>query len=254
MVAYLAVIQGVGRVIAALLDTVHGTIPDSASFLAKTVPPAVAGIGAIVLVIRRTDTARVLAPRPRLHPWVWVVPIGLVATSVSVVDVTNLSDNGSSLVVSLIIFSLVVGIGEEFMFRGYVVQTLESMGASPGRVAIAVSVIFGAAHLSNAVHSGTAAIAQAMIVTFVGACLYLTYRVSGTLIVPIVVHAFWDFAVFSDELGTDAKVDPVNRALPVIVPIALVLLAMVFRHRLGLTASEPTPATREAIASEHHRR
>ena len=66
------------------------------------------------------------------------------------------------------------------------------------------SVIFGAAHLVNALSTGSAAIGQAIAVSFAGYFFYLTRRVSGGLLVPGIIHGLFDFSILSGAVVEDA--------------------------------------------------
>ena len=106
----------------------------------------------------------------------------------------------------LLLAALCVGFSEEGLFRGIGVTTLRANGLSEGKVALWSSVIFGAAHLVNALSAGGAAIGQAIAVSFAGYFFYLTRRVSGGLVVPAVVHGLFDFSILSGAVVEDSDV------------------------------------------------
>ena len=92
------------------------------------------------------------------------------------------------------------------MFRGIGVTTFRVNGFSEGRVALWSSVVFGAVHLTNALSTGGAAVAQAIAVSFAGYFFYLTRRVSGGLVVPAVLHGLFDFSILSGAVAaTDVR-------------------------------------------------
>jgi hypothetical protein len=74
------------------------------------------------------------------------------------------------------------------MFRGVGLVTFRRMGLTEGRVALYSSLAFGAVHLSNALGTGTNAIAQAIVVCFAGYLLYLTRRWAGAIWLAMPVH------------------------------------------------------------------
>jgi hypothetical protein len=83
---------------------------------------------------------------------------------------------------------LVVGLAEEFLFRGYVLATLsEGIGFWP--VAVVLSVLFGAVHLSNLGENPTGALSAVMI----GLLFCFALRRTGSLWFAIGLHAAWDY-------------------------------------------------------------
>lgn len=79
------------------------------------------------------------------------------------------------------------------MFRGIGVTAFRANGYQEGKVALWSSIVFGAAHLTNAIGGGGgAAVGQAIAVSFAGYFFYLTRRVSGGLLLPAIVHGLFD--------------------------------------------------------------
>jgi uncharacterized protein len=84
----------------------------------------------------------------------------------------------------LLILALLAGLAEEALFRG-VVQAGLSRWLSPGGGLIAASLVFGLVHFLT--------LSYAVLATLVGLYLGTLLLVSGNLLVPIVVHALYDF-------------------------------------------------------------
>jgi hypothetical protein len=83
---------------------------------------------------------------------------------------------------------LLVGIAEEFLFRGYLQYTLTSgMGFWPA--AVLLSAVFGAVHLRNPGEGPIGALS----VFVIGMFLVFTLRRTGTLWFGIGFHAAYDF-------------------------------------------------------------
>lgn len=150
-------------------------------------------------------------------------------------------------------FFLVVGLAEEFLFRGYLQFTLASgMGFWPA--ATLMSLIFGAVHLQNPGESLWGAVG----VFGVGMLLSLTLRRTGTLWFAIGFHAAFDFGetyiysvpdsgitmpgqLFSASLRgprwlTGGKVGPEGSVL------AFLLLALFFVLFERMYPAQPDPA------------
>ena len=103
--------------------------------------------------------------------------------------------------VPVVVVSGLAGLGEELLFRGVLQAGLGAwLGAWPGVVLAAI--VFGLAHY----------LSRAYFVLAVGMGLYLgaLYQLSGNLLLPILVHAFYDGAAIvfllrrSDEGSTPA--------------------------------------------------
>ena len=162
--------------------------------------------------------------------WVWVVPIVFAVAVAVAIDYGALADKGLGFVLLLLLAALCVGFGEEGMFRGIGVTTFRVNGYSEARVALWSSVVFGAVHLTNALSTGGAAIAQAIAVSFAGYFFYLTRRVSGGLVVPALIHGLFDFSILSGTLSDDGGYAGGIAAILAYPVVAIILLAR--RHRI----------------------
>ena len=87
----------------------------------------------------------------------------------------------------------VVAPGEELLFRGVVQGLLRrSLGVGPA-IAVA-SLLFGGIHIVS-ISSGDAW-TYVLVATALGAVLGLAYEYTENLVVPIIVHAIWNAALF----------------------------------------------------------
>lgn len=80
--------------------------------------------------------------------------------------------------------SLLAGIGEELLFRG-VVQAELTAWWTPTTGIVAASLLFGAAHAVS--------LPYFILATLMGLYLGLLYHFSGNLLLPIIVHALYDW-------------------------------------------------------------
>ena len=78
------------------------------------------------------------------------------------------------------------GIGEEMLFRGVMQFELGSFFGSEALAVALTSIVFGALHAVTPLYAGLAALAS----VYFG----WLYLVTGNLVVPIVTHAFYDWA------------------------------------------------------------
>ncbi|MET9855344.1 CPBP family intramembrane glutamic endopeptidase [Streptomyces sp. NPDC006450] len=185
----------------------------------------------------------VMAYRAPVRRWVRFVPISMLVVAVLAVNYPNLADQSLALVLSLIVMTLFVGIGEELMFRGIGVQVFKRAGLSEGKVALYSSVVFGIVHVSNAFGEGAQALLQAVIVSTSGYFFYLCLRVGGTLLLPMLVHGMWDFSLISNAVGADPKASP-GMVLPIVLQVALIVLLVVKRRTIepaDRAESDPRP-------------
>lgn len=93
---------------------------------------------------------------------------------------------GDASTLGLAAVSLAAGIGEEVLFRGFLQAWLATLLGGFGALLVA-SILFGAAHPITA--------GYVVIATLMGGYLGWLWQASGNLLVPIVVHALYDFAV-----------------------------------------------------------
>ena len=153
--------------------------------------------------------------RESLSSWEWGLPTG-VAAALGAADVTADSDArppgvGSTLGVESLILvqSMLVGAGEELLFRGVVLPELAVRLGSDRKALATQALAFGLAHVTpdataeeNAIHVGFA--------TAFG--LYAGWvaldRPHG-LRKAIAMHAWWDALVFSADYLRDGRVDPI---------------------------------------------
>ena len=174
--------------------------------------------------------AYVLRVNKPVRRWVRFVPISMIVVAVLAIDYGHLADQTAGLVVALIAVAVAVGFTEELMFRGLGVTVFRRGGFSEGNVALWSSVIFGAAHISNAVGQGPGAIAQALVVSTTGYFLYLTFRVGGVIFLSMLVHGLWDFSLLSGQIGPHPGVY-VGNALVILTQVVLMVAVLRRRHR-----------------------
>lgn len=157
--------------------------------------------------------------RQRAPAWVWAVPALLVVVSIGFVDYGQLQRAGWGMAFGLLVGTLLIGAGEELLFRGVTLTFARSRYREEIAAAVA-TMLFAAFHLT----SGPVYAAAAL---FGGFLFYAVRRASGGILVPIVVHGIYDFSVLSPFLGADApdwsNASPVLLLLSVLLSIALLI-------------------------------
>ena len=90
-----------------------------------------------------------------------------------------------------------VGFGEEMITRGSMIVGLRSRFGE-GRVWLISTLLFSALHVPNVIF-GLPMLAmpiQVLLTFIMGSGLYAMRRMSGTLILPMVLHGLWDSSLF----------------------------------------------------------
>ncbi len=230
VIVYLIIVQGAGLLLKPA-GIGYGDLPDTDAILGTiVVPVTLSALFAIAVVSYLRWWRPVLHDDKPVQPWVRIVPIVLALTILLTIDYDNLFDRSFGLVLWLLIGTLLVGFTEELMFRGLGVMTFRRAGFTEGRVALWSSLVFGLVHATNIFTEGPKAFLQVIVVSFTGYFLYLSRRASGVIWVPMLLHGFYDFSVFSHLLGFDGELHAQGQAL---IPLAAnILLLIVVLPRL----------------------
>jgi len=181
----------------------------------------------------------VLRDRRRAGGWLIVVPIAALVLILAGVDYGNLGNLDSALVLWLGVGTLLVGISEELMYRGLVVVSFRS-SMREAHVWIWSSVAFGLLHAINALlgQSLVATVQQVLVTMLIGSMLYVVRRATGWILVPMGIHALWDYSVLTQSGGR-----MVATGMQWLI-IALVIFALIVgRHHLFGTADDPVDET-----------
>lgn len=126
---------------------------------------------------------------------------------------------------------VLVGFCEEVLTRGVLLVGLRGSCRSEVQVWFWSSLIFGSLHAMNGLLGiGALALLQVVLAFCAGTCLYLLRRLTGSLFVPVVVHAAWDFSTFVPAAGQVASPVAGMALLMVTYLVGLVLVALFFRH------------------------
>ena len=243
VVVDLLILEGIGKLGQARLEGFeHGQLQTSREVALGLLLPVGLSVVFVYAVIAALGWWRpVLVDDRPVQRWVRVVPIVFLSAALLAIDYGALADKGVGFIALLLLSALCVGFGEEGMFRGIGVTTFRVNGFTEGRVALWSSVVFGAAHLANAISTGGSAVAQAIAVSFAGYFFYLTRRVSGGLLVPAVVHGLFDFSILSGSVSGDTVYVGASAAILAYPTVAIILLAR--RHHIEPAPPPRTPAT-----------
>lgn len=164
--------------------------------------------------------------------WMWAAPFFLVAAIVLRFLGINYSSYQASVVVITLVTGLLIGFAEEILTRGIVVKMLRDSGKSEWVVMVLSSLVFALLHSANAL-SGMPIITVLVTILFTfgfGICMYLTLRVTGNLIWPMILHALYDPSLFLSTGGIDqAAAGPQSPLLQLAGPANMIyiLIALV---------------------------
>ena len=231
VLVYAAIIQIGGRVIGADVDTDEG-LETAGNFVeAMVIPIALSAVFVVGIATWLGWWPQIIHEPLRTQRWVRIVPAALLLAAAVGTSWGNLLDQKAGLVLALVVLVCIVGFTEELMFRGVGLVTFRRMQLTEGKVALYSSVVFGAVHLSNALATGSSAIAQAVVVSFTGYMLYLTRRWAGSIWLAMPVHGSQDFVILSGQIGVDAEASPLAIVLfPTMIGLAILLYRR--RHRI----------------------
>jgi membrane protease YdiL (CAAX protease family) len=149
------------------------------------------------------------------------------------------------MVLTLLGSVLLIGLGEELMFRGITLETIRRVGHTTElKAALWTALIFGGVHATNIFTEGAGAFLQAAIAIISGLLFYITYRVSGTISVPVILHAGWDFSMFSGNLGIDPA-PYIFTPVALLTLLVLTILMIARRHVIWPSATRDRPSTND---------
>jgi membrane protease YdiL (CAAX protease family) len=237
---YLAILLFVPMLTTRALDSFsYGVFPDIETVVHALIVPVGLSVAFAVGVI---SALRWWAPvrtdhRP-VQRWVWFVPATMAVAIVAGTDYGTLADEGIGFTLALLVGTLMVGTGEELVYRGLAVTAFRRNGLTEAKVALWSSVLFGASHSLNIFTEDNSAIPQVLVTTAAGFFFYLVRRVSGGIVVPIVLHGLWDFGLFTGGVTDEAYAGTV---LFVLADLVMIVVLLVRRKRI-----EPVAVTAPA--------
>ena len=172
----------------------------------------------------------VLTDKTKAGPkWAWILPVVMLLIIIN----NFIRVNTGNLTVELVFWSFAgavgVGFGEEMITRGSMVVGLRSRFGEV-KVWLFSTLLFSALHVPN-VFFGlplTSMPIQVVLTFIMGSGFYIIRRISGTLIIPMILHGLWD----SSLLITDATGGTPSLVQFALYPLAIVcVVAVVYSNR-----------------------
>jgi len=213
LLIYMAVVAGIWAVNG--LD--YETVAESSDTVLKGIVIPI-GVGAVFLAVAATWLGwwrPAMVEEVKVGPrWALVIPVLLLVTALSGVVSIDFGAADAGTLLLLALGTALVGFSEELLTRGLMIVGFRGT-LSEVWVWFLSSLCFGLLHGINVFFGqSVGATAQQMVFAFsLGTAFYVTRRITGLLIVTMVIHAIWDFGL----LGTEPA-HLVERVVSKIVP------------------------------------
>lgn len=198
IVVYYGVFQAISFwVVGPLFNSVWGE-PDSAEyvFFTTALPIALAGVVLVLFALSIGWLKELFGPQPiRGRGWMWIAVAVVLLFNVLRLFAVDYDAAGFGVVASWLLAGLFVGFAEEVVTRGFVVNLMRRAGHREVSVALVSAALFSLLHIGNLFAPGAvlgATLLQLVYTFFFGILMYLTLRVTGNLIWPILLHASTD--------------------------------------------------------------
>ncbi|MEV4776537.1 CPBP family intramembrane metalloprotease [Microbacterium sp. LTA6] len=168
--------------------------------------------------------------------WMWIAVAVVILFNVLRFATIDYGKAGVGIVVAWLVAGLFIGIAEELLTRGFVVKLMRKHGYTEIVVALVSAALFAAMHAGNLLNGQSVFVTLLQLVyTFAfGLCMYLTLRVTGNLIWPILLHAMTDPSIFLQTLfpagGTLTGIAGLGNIAVIVVGVVLLFF---IRGRVG---------------------
>jgi membrane protease YdiL (CAAX protease family) len=165
------------------------------------------------------------------------LPILIIAIAVFLVNIPSIFEPALNLsnLITLILFCISIGLYEEFLCRGWLLnEFLEKYGSTRKQVITSIFIsatIFGLMHISNIWIGGqtvTQTIMQVIQATAVGVLFGTVYYRSKNIWAVVFLHGFYDFALFLGTVNTLKECHAVSETLTAISVIGTISLSLVY--------------------------
>lgn len=145
--------------------------------------------GWLPLVFRPAQTAH--------YNWMWIVPAIMLLSSLLRFKFARWSLFSIKARLYMLVGVLLVGFSEELLTRGILVYFTQRAGASQAIVMLVSAIVFGVLHGMNYFNGQDAKTTrlQIFLTAEMGLAFYISLIVSGTLWLPIFLHALFDLSL-----------------------------------------------------------
>jgi len=147
-------------------------------------------------VVFKDDTRDIYLENPKfsLSKFYFLFPLIWFGIALYALLSTGFSFYSYSTILLVVIAALSIAINEEILTRGLLIAALRKRATPEWLVYVSSTLVFALLHLVNVFGGGS--ITQVLVVIFGGTLLYISRRVFNNLFVPILLHAFYDTAIY----------------------------------------------------------
>lgn len=229
-VGYLAIFYATWKINDVDYDTIGDTVESTKLHYAM---PTLLGCAFVVVAITVLGWWRVtLFDSFRSGPkWAWIGPIAMFLLACASFAGVTWGNATSTLLLWSVLGAIGVGFGEEMITRGALLVGLRT-NHHEVKVWLWSTIAFAALHAPNALFGQSVGkTAVQLVLTFlVGSLLWAIRRLSGTLILCMFLHGFWDSSVFLPG----ATGDTAFVGAGVIYVLAVICAVAVLRKNRGI--------------------
>jgi|GEM_PF-686545 len=138
----------------------------------------------------------------------------------------------TSFIVYTFIATAIAGYSEELLTRGLLVRGARGSGFTEVKVFLIVMLVFGFLHGVNIINGQCiiSTIQQIFFASLTGGVYYTIFRKSGFLVVPMILHALWDFSIFSHGNTAIISFKPIQFFVAGTVWLSYILLFFAIRN------------------------
>lgn len=219
--------------------------PAAEIFIGTALPIALGGVLLVVFAWSVGWLRELFGPQPiRGGAWMWIAVAVVLLFNVLRFATIDYAEAGASVVVAWIVAGLFIGFAEEVLTRGFVVNLMRKGGHREITVALVSALLFALLHSGNLL-TGQSPLATGfqLVYTFAfGILMYLSLRVTGNLIWPVLLHASTDPSIFlQTAYPADGALTAVAAQGNIAVILAGILLLFFIRGKVQSTAPAPEP-------------
>src|SRR6478735_11238978 len=211
-VVYVGLYLLAGRAIAAVfgdqIDEDDVVSSAASTFWGLAAPILVGGALLVAFVWSLGWSREIFGRQPiRGRAWMWIAPVVVLGTDLARFAAAEYEDYTTATVVTILFLGLCLGFVEELLTRGLVVNLLRRGGYREWAVMMLSSLLFALLHTVNILAGMKAStVAITVVYTFMfGVAMYLTLRVTGSIIWPMLLHAATDPSAILLSGGVDVS-------------------------------------------------
>jgi membrane protease YdiL (CAAX protease family) len=218
------------------------------AFKAIVVPVGL-GVLAVIAIGWRWGIRNIWRERPELRlsspRWLLSLITALYVLSIVLgIGLAPWGDWSAGVVLLVLAGTLMVGFGEEIIFRGFLLVGARKRYTELGALLI-TCVLFGLIHGANFLNGEDAVttVRQILSAAFMGAAFYLIRRFSGYLVVPMLIHGFLDFSILinAGPEGGGSDVTGAISGLPATIGIVVTIITVIIVFRRSGSGREAAP-------------